>query len=820
MRFITFCLAVLCTSLLATGLTAQNLRPSALVEQATATQSSEETFDIFTSAKSSSFVKALDEVGADYTVFELSETGMNDLRKSAPDRLELTIPGGIGKVDLVRADIFADGFRVTESGSNSYNKSPLGLHYRGIVSDDKTSLVAVSIFEDELSGMIATNAGNFVLGKMSGKDEVRHVIYNDHDLPAPDLGVCETPDSNIPYSPKDLIDLDPSQKDANNCVNLYLEADYSIFQQRGSVANVTSFLTGLFNQVAVLYANENINLVLSELYVWSSQDPFNANSSSDNLSAFRSTRTNFNGDIAHLVSFQASGGVAYVNVLCAPSYAYGFSSIDNNYNAVPSYSWSVNVLAHELGHNFGSQHTHACVWNNNNTAIDGCYATEGGCSSSVGLPSGGGTIMSYCHLTSAGVNLNNGFGTQPGNLIRNRAYSGSCLTSCSTGGGGDNGGGDNGTNCTENEVTVTIRTDNYPGETAWTLTNSAGSTVASGGGYSQRNTSYTEEFCLEDDCYTFTITDTYGDGICCSYGNGAYTINLNGTDVATGGNFTTSTTEQFCANTSDDGGGSGGGGGDTSCDALDFQVNVPTTYGGNQDKGNVTVLSNSTGISIQNNAWKDVMIDYTVTPNTVLEFEFGSSRQGEIHGIGFDNNNTISSNYAFQLFGTQTWGYGDFKDYNTIGNWKAYSIPVGQYYTGTFDRIFFVCDHDGAPRNGNSYFRNIRIYEGAACVALIPGNEPIIPQEETLVPAAESLDVFPNPASSIVNLNLAMVEATVATVQVIDMTGRTVRNMEVSLVAGEQRVALPVNDFPAGTYFVRLNAASGYSATTKFTVAR
>lgn len=94
--------------------------------------------------------------------------------------------------------------------------------------------------------------------------------------------------------------------------------------------------------------------------------------------------------------------------------------IHNNYQSVPNYSWSVQVIAHEFGHLFGSRHTHACVWNGNNTAIDGCdpNGTEGGCPVP-GIPSGGGTIMSYCHLQAVGINFILGFRPQPGNVIRN-----------------------------------------------------------------------------------------------------------------------------------------------------------------------------------------------------------------------------------------------------------------------------------------------------------------------------------------------------------------------------------------------------------------
>ena len=106
---------------------------------------------------------------------------------------------------------------------------------------------------------------------------------------------------------------------------------------------------------------------------------------------------------------------------------------------------------------------------------------------------------------------------------------------------------DNGT-CTYpcSDVTVTILTDNYPGETTWTVTDGSGTTVMSGGPYSTTATTYTETACLEVGCYTLNVFDSFGDGICCAYGVGSYTVNVDGTDVVTGGEFGTSTTENFC----------------------------------------------------------------------------------------------------------------------------------------------------------------------------------------------------------------------------------------------------------------------------------
>merc|ERR1712176_437891 len=90
-----------------------------------------------------------------------------------------------------------------------------------------------------------------------------------------------------------------------------------------------------------------------------------------------------------------------------------------------------------------------------------------------------------------------------------------------------------------------LTTDNYPGETEWDIKNSSGDGKQNGSGYSDANTLYTLNMCLEPDDYTFTITDAYGDGICCSYGSGGYIIKVDGTEVVNGGEFGSSTTETF-----------------------------------------------------------------------------------------------------------------------------------------------------------------------------------------------------------------------------------------------------------------------------------
>merc|ERR1712156_1237863 len=56
--------------------------------------------------------------------------------------------------------------------------------------------------------------------------------------------------------------------------------------------------------------------------------------------------------------------------------------------------------------------------------------------------------------------------------------------------------------------------------------------------------------CLSEGCYTFEITDSYGDGICCSYGQGSFSVKLDGAEILSGGSFGSSASESFCANNS------------------------------------------------------------------------------------------------------------------------------------------------------------------------------------------------------------------------------------------------------------------------------
>ena len=125
--------------------------------------------------------------------------------------------------------------------------------------------------------------------------------------------------------------------------------------------------------------------------------------------------------------------------------------------------------------------------------------------------------------------------------------------------------------CVGASVDLAIMLDNYPSETTWNLKNSSGATIASGGPYSTAGGSVNQTFTLTTGDYTFTILDSYGDGICCSYGQGSYSLTSGGVTIVSGGSFGASEVTAFCVDT-------GGGGPDTQ----------PPTIPGNLTASNTT----------------------------------------------------------------------------------------------------------------------------------------------------------------------------------------------------------------------------------------
>jgi len=103
-------------------------------------------------------------------------------------------------------------------------------------------------------------------------------------------------------------------------------------------------------------------------------------------------------------------------------------------------------------------------------------------------------------------------------------------------------------------VTLNLTLDRYGEETSWEVRNGT-TIIASGGPFTRAaaNGAYPQApitICVPVGCHDLVITDSFGDGMCCAFGNGAYTLtNDQGATLASGGSFTTTSSTNFCVTT-------------------------------------------------------------------------------------------------------------------------------------------------------------------------------------------------------------------------------------------------------------------------------
>lgn len=443
MKFLTKLLLFLFISF---SLSAQTIKPADLVKEQNGLFESHAAFTVDNERKA----KIDNSKLSTYTLLNLDLDGLNTLRLSNPNALSIKIPldsKSSLSLELVKVDIFSDDYTMIEEPSGLAITIDRGTHYRGIIAGKENSLVSLSIYEDEIGGFISDNKleGNYVLGRLQGKNvnSKKHVLYLDTDMKFEKERICDTQEDGIGYEPEQLEDHSQGRA-LTDCVRLLLEVDFNMYLNLGStIAASNNYINTLFNGQATIYAGENINTVLSQSFIWNAPSPYAGFTTGAMLNSFQANRNNFNADFANLLTNINFGGLAAtIGAVCASeNNRMCVSGVLNQIANVPTYSFDMEITAHEFGHLFGSFHTHGCYWNGNNTQIDDCGSFLGSPEGAACynpnnpiFPNNGGTIMSYCYAIGVGVNFANGFGPQPGNVIRNAVTNGTCLQPCNNNG--------------------------------------------------------------------------------------------------------------------------------------------------------------------------------------------------------------------------------------------------------------------------------------------------------------------------------------------------------------------------------------------------
>lgn len=375
---------------------------------------------------------------------------------------------------LTRFDpIAADArFVIVDADGEQVQARPQSQFYRGETSTGAPAYVAVHA-NGEWYGIVHGADGTQVIAAAADGEgyELRRVEGNErppfqcalHDhgkLSAPGAADLPAFAARMPSVTASLANRPESTQGVLYNLRLAIETDQEYLARfGGNTTNATNYLTTLVGYLSTLYvtaADTQIQISFSRL--WTTTDPWVQTATACMLlEVGKYWNDNMGAQVRSVMHFLSGkpdlSGIAWIGVVCGGAFntsptnlnvtcpgitgtsnyggAYGVTQgIAGDFNAgTQAIVWDSYGVAHEIGHNFNSPHTH-CYGNigGNASTIDQCANFEGsqpGCYSGTPvLPgpagAGSGTIMSYCHLINLSFNdismtfgEGHGFGVAP-----------------------------------------------------------------------------------------------------------------------------------------------------------------------------------------------------------------------------------------------------------------------------------------------------------------------------------------------------------------------------------------------------------------------
>ena len=529
---------------------------------------------------------------------ELNVDYFNVIKEVNPCDLELSLPflnNESIELELEAFSAYTHNFQLIRSTNNGkiYDSYQPDIQSYKITSSDGWS-GSISFMKNFLIGVLKKDGQVYEIKYIS--DDL-YVLFNVNESVSVSNFSCQTTNENM------LIGNNESESMSINggggCVELAIEIDYYTFSAfDDNCYDAVEWALALLAGVSEVYDSElssqldsPLSLQARYINVWEIEDNYEPlNDCGDMLDEMPNYWTNppfediyAEVDLVHLFSRKyANGGIAFVGALCQGLWngAYGFgvttglnTTLTYDYPDNTPYSYNLSYLGHEIGHNFGSNHTHNCGWAADVSigfpggAIDACSDVEGSCTSPDTPPNevwqqSAGTIMSYCDLGSVGITLEfhsvvesqalipgiqlatSGSGcvdicddietscessiygcTDPiaenynleANIDDNScAYIYGC-TSVSADNYNPNATMDDGSCICSGLITLYLETDYYSSEVEWELLNDDGSIIDFGGDYPNAGClgepCVNATYCLSEGCYEFNIYDSWGDGI-------------------------------------------------------------------------------------------------------------------------------------------------------------------------------------------------------------------------------------------------------------------------------------------------------------------
>lgn len=347
-----------------------------------------------------------------YKTFHLNLTELHELLVTAPLRysseaetqepivLYLPMPTG----DMERFQIF--DAPIMEPGIAA--KYPMIHSYAGVGIDDPTASLRFDVTQFGFHGMvISARHSSVYIDPFSKSDTEHYITYYKSDFEKENQNFECHVESNSDNNGSDFGSMDSNASSLlqGDCMlrtyrlALTCTGEYASFHG-GTEASVMAAMNTSMTRVNGVYEREiNSNMVIVDnndtlIFLNSGSDPYQNNSPGQMLGECHDQCTaligSANFDIGHIFS-TGGGGLAGLGVVCNNGQKGRGVTGTNNPVGDP---FDIDYVAHEIGHQFGANHTfnNSCGGNrNNSTAVE---------------PGSGSTIMGYAGICNPNIQNN------------------------------------------------------------------------------------------------------------------------------------------------------------------------------------------------------------------------------------------------------------------------------------------------------------------------------------------------------------------------------------------------------------------------------
>jgi hypothetical protein len=349
-------------------------------------------------------------------------------------------------------------------------------------------------------------------------------------------------------------------------------------------------------------------------------------------------------------------------------------------------------------------------------------------------------------------------------------------------------------------VTLIINADNYPGETSWeVIDEGTNETIAVGGVWGAGET-FSQDICLNyGSCFTLYVFDSFGDGICCGFGEGDFLVldSSGATLLSNDGDFGSEAQEVFCPD--------GTGCGITADISLSHVTDNNGAITINTNSGvNPFLYSIDGGLTfVENNNFTDLAPgEYTV----MIQGAAGVCSYEEIVSIetcmfttadieDSETSSVVTANGSIVI--TPTSGVGPYQ----------YSIDGGQNFVANNEFL------DLAVGNYNVIVQDAsEICQYEVSVPILVGTDLQVNEYDLL---ANAIKVYPNPTYNSINVEFELFSeiSDDVKIEVYDNLGRTIKTSSLSKNSSG-KTTLSLDGFVSGSYFIRCHNGN-FSKTFK-----